>query len=87
MSDTKKLHSSYLLATAEDYERLFALLEWWVKPLLEREIERQRISSDIANHGWIAWLNTKQVVMAMLRSGLSAGEVIEMLEENYSRLG
>jgi hypothetical protein len=76
------LHSKYLLATEADYIRLFELLDWWVKPLLEREIERQQITSDLANHGWIAWLNTKQLVMAMLRSGMSVGEVIEWLEES-----
>lgn len=68
------------MAAEADYTRLFGLLETCVKPLLEQQLANNNILAIQANQGWIAWLNIKQMVMAMLRNKLSAADAIESFD-------
>lgn len=71
--------------TLSDYERLFTLLEWFIKPILTREIERKNINTTAANLTWLAWMNTKQMMTAFATSGLSYEETVGWMEEEAAQ--
>lgn len=68
------------MLTSADFKGMFALLEYFIKPLLAREIERENIDRGEANARWVAWMTSKRLALAMSRSGIDPEELIAWLE-------
>lgn len=64
----------------QDYQALFNILEGFVKPAIEREINRRNINNHAANLQWLAWQNTKRMMTAIASSGVDYEELITWLE-------